>query len=85
MSRKKSIRTRGKFSLSRLFQKFQNGDKVVVIIEKSKNFGLPERLQGMTGIVEGKRGRSYLVRIKMMRKEKQFIIAPIHLKKMKQE
>lgn len=85
MSRKKSIRTRGKFSLSRLFQKFQNGDRVAVIIEKSKNFGFPERLQGMTGVIEDKRGRSYIVRIKTQRKEKQFIIDPIHLKKIKQE
>jgi len=85
MSRKKSIRTRGKFSLSRFFQRFQDGDRVAVLIEKSKSFGFPERLQGMTGIIEGKRGRSYIVRIKMMRKEKQFIIEPIHLKKIKQE
>jgi ribosomal protein L21E len=85
MSGKKSIRTRGKFSLSRLFQKFQDGDKVAVIIEKSKHFGFPKRLQGMTGVVEGKRGRFYVIRIKMMRKEKQFIIEPIHLKKIKQE
>ena len=85
MSGKKSIRTRGKFSLSKFFQKFQDGDKVAVIAEKSKSFGFPKRLQGMTGTVEGKRGRSYLIRIKTMRKEKQFIIEPIHLKKIKQE
>ena len=85
MAGKKSIRTRGKFSLSRLFQKFQDGDSVAVIIEKSKHFGFPKRLQGMTGIVEGKRGRYYIVKIKTMRKIKQFIIEPIHLKKIKQE
>lgn len=84
MTKKKSIRIRGKISLSRFFQKFQDGDKVAIVIEKSKKIGFPERLQGSTGIIEGKRGRFYIVKIKTQGKTKQFIIEPIHLKKIKE-
>jgi ribosomal protein L21E len=84
MTKRKSIRTRGKFSISRFFQKFQKGDSVAVVRERSLNVNFPQRLQGRTGIVEEKRGRSYIVKIKDQSKEKQYIIAPIHLKKIKQ-
>ena len=37
---------------------------------------------GRTGVVEGKRGKSYIIEVNDQNKEKKFIIAPIHLKKM---
>lgn len=40
-----------------------------------------ERMQGRTGVIEGKRGRIYFVKIKDYDKEKRYLIAPIHLKK----
>jgi large subunit ribosomal protein L21e len=84
MVRRKEIRTRGKFSFKRYFQKFQEGDSVAVVKERSLFPNFPERLQGRTGVVEGKRGRSYIVKIKDQNKPKQYIIEPIHLKKIKQ-
>ena len=78
---RKSIRTRGKISMSRYFGSFSNGDYVSVVKERAQKSSFPEKLQGRTGIVDGKRGRSYIVKIKDHDKVKEYIIAPIHLKK----
>ncbi len=83
MNRKK-IRTRGKIQLSKYFQRFKKGDSVGIVIEKSLNAFLPKRFQGRTGIIEGKRGKNYIVKIKDQEKEKTFLIEPIHLKKIEQ-
>jgi ribosomal protein L21E len=84
MTGKKSIRTRGKLQLSKYFQKFKKGDFVAVKREISLVVNFPKRLQGRTGVVEDKRGKSYIVKIKDQTKPKQFLIEPIHLKKIKQ-
>ena len=84
MVKRKSVRTRGKLQLSKYFQEFEKGDSVAVIKEKSIKSSFPVRLQGRTGIVEAKRGKAYVVKIKDQNKEKSFIIEPIHLKKIKQ-
>lgn len=83
MVNKKPIRTRGKLRLSRFFQKFSEGDKVAVIEERSIMSSFPKKLQGRTGVILGKQGRSYVVKIKDVNREKEFLIAPIHLKKIK--
>ena len=83
MAGKKKIRTRGKFSLSRYFQRLKEGDRVSVIQERAVASSFPKKLQGRTGIVESKQGRSYVVKIKDSNKEKKYIIEPIHLKKIK--
>lgn len=83
MTGRKPIRTRGKLQFSRYFQELKKGDSVTVIREKSLHSAFPERLQGRTGKVEKRIGKSYLVKIKDQTKEKEFIISPIHLKKIK--
>ena len=83
MSRKKSIKTRGKLQLSRYFQELKNGESVSVIREQAVHSSFPVRLQGRTGVVDGKRGKAYIVNIKDQNKEKKFLIEPIHLKKIK--
>lgn len=83
MSKRKSVRTRGKLQLSRYFQEFKKGDSVAVVKEKAIKSSFPVRLQGRTGIIEAKQGKSYVVKIKDQNKEKSFIIEPIHLKKIK--
>jgi len=83
MVNRKPIRTRGKIQFSKYFQKFNEGEKVAVVVEKSIASSFPKRLQGRTGVIEAKRGREYLVRIMDQKKEKRFIINPIHLKKIK--
>ncbi len=83
MVKGKSVRTKGKLQLGKYFQKLEVGDYVSVIKENSVVANFPNRIQGKTGIVEGKKGRSYVVRINGQRKNKKFLIQPIHLKKIK--
>jgi large subunit ribosomal protein L21e len=84
MVNKKPIRTRGKLSLSKYFQQFGNGEFVAISQEKAVQSSFPKRLQGTTGIVEAKRGKAYIIKIKDGRKDKRILIEPIHLKKIKQ-
>jgi len=84
MSKRKKTRTRGKLQLSRYFQELETGDSVAVVKENSVKSSFPARLQGRTGIVVGKRGKAYILKIKDQNKEKEFLIEPIHLKKIKQ-
>ena len=83
MGKKKQIKTRGKLQLSRYFQDFISGDSVSVVKEQAVQSSFPERIQGRTGIVETRRGKAYLVKIKDSNKEKRYLIEPIHLKKIK--
>ena len=84
MVNKKPIRTRGKLQLSRYFQELNEGDFVAISREQSVPVNFEKRLQGITGVVEGKRGKAYIVKIKDGNKEKKILIEPIHLKKIKQ-
>jgi len=81
---KKKIRTKGKIQFSRYFQKLEKGDSVAVVKEPAIPSSFPKRLQGRTGLVEEKRGKAYIIKLKDQKKEKKFIINPIHLKKIKQ-
>jgi len=83
MVRNKSVRTRGKLQLSKYFQDLKKGDRVSVVREWAMSSSFPGRLQGRTGEVEEKRGKSYIIKIKDVEKEKKFIIDAIHLKKIK--
>jgi len=83
MVKQKNVRGRGKLQLSRYFQKLGVGDSVAVVKEVSLQPRFPKRLQGKTGIVSAKRGSSYVVEINDQNQKKSYIIAPIHLKKIK--
>ena len=84
MIKKKKQREHGKIKLSRYFQDFKKGDKVGVIRELAVQPKFPKQLQGRTGVIESKRGSHYIVKIKDIKKEKTYIIHPVHLKKLKQ-
>jgi ribosomal protein L21E len=81
MTDRKPIRTRGKIPLSRYFQELKKGDSVAVIKEKSIPSNFPKRLQGRTGKVDKRIGKSYSVKINDQTKEKEFIISPVHLRR----
>jgi ribosomal protein L21E len=83
MIKRKQLRTRGKIRLSHYFQEFKIGDKVTVIRDLALRPKFPHQIQGRTGTVEGKRGRSYIVKINDLNKEKHYIIHPTHLRKLK--
>lgn len=80
---RKKIRTKGKLQLSRYFQELEKGDFVAIVREAAVQSSFPTRLQGRTGLVEGRRGKAYIVKIKDQTKGKKFLIEPIHLKKIK--
>jgi len=78
MVRRKKIRTRGKIQLSKYFQNLEKGDRVSVVRERSLNSSFPQRMQGRTGLIEGRRGKACVVKIKDHDKEKTYIIEPTH-------
>ncbi len=84
MTNKKQIRTKGKLQLSRYFQELDEGDFVAISREQSLPTSFPKRFQGITGVVEGKRGKAYIVKIKDGNQDKRILIEAIHLKKIKQ-
>jgi large subunit ribosomal protein L21e len=84
MTNKKPVRTRGKLKLSRYFQKFNEGDFAAISREPAVQSSFPTRFQGITGIIEGRKGKTYILKIKDGNKEKRLLIEPIHLKKIKQ-
>ena len=81
--RRKSSRTKGKIRLSRMFQELKEGEKVSIVRDLAFEAGFPKRIQGITGTIQGKRGKAYIVKIKDYNKEKTLIVKPIHLKKLK--
>jgi ribosomal protein L21E len=83
MLKRKKQRERGKIKFSRYFQKFKKGDKVAVIMELSQNPKFPKQLQGRSGIIQSMKGKSYIVRINDLNKEKEYIIHPVHLRRLK--
>ena len=67
-------------TLGAMLRKYTLGDKVAVILEPSVQRGRPHRrFHGKTGTIMGKRGRSYLVSLKDMGREKLIIVRPEHL------
>ena len=83
MIKRKKQREHGKIKLSRYFQDFKKGDVVSVVRELAVQPKFPKQIQGRAGVIEGKRGKSYIVKIKDLKKEKTYIIHPVHLRKLK--
>ena len=78
---KKKVRERGLPGLTRFLREFHNGDKVLIDVEPSIRRGMPHRrYQGKVGVIKGKRGRAYLVNVRVGSKDKLLIVNPVHLK-----
>lgn len=78
----KEIRQKGKVSISRYFQKFNKGDKVLLKAEPAVQKGMYfPRFHGKVAIVKGKTGSCYEVIIMDGNKQKTIIVHPVHLKK----
>ncbi len=80
---KGEIREKGKVSLSRYFQGFQEGDKVNLKIHTVVRKGrFHPRFHGLSGKITGnKKGSCYEILIKDGDKQKTLYVHPIHLKK----
>ena len=77
----KSKREKGKVSVSRYFQSFDQGARVVLKAEPAIQKGMYfPRFHGRVGTVLKKRGECYEIEIKDLGKTKTLIVHPIHLK-----
>ena len=80
---KLDYRQKGKLSLSRYFQQFQDGDKVGLKINSSVQEGrFFSRFHGQVGTISGQRGACYKVTINDKGKKKDLFVHPIHLIKL---
>ena len=78
----KKTRKKGKISLTAYFQKFKQGDKVVLKAESAVQKGMYHpNYYGKSGVVRGKKGRCYVIAVKDRSKQKLLIVHPSHLKK----
>jgi large subunit ribosomal protein L21e len=77
---RKKPRERGKIGLSRILRPYKPGEKVTILIEPSVHKGMPHRrYHGRVGLIQGKRGKSYVVHVEMGKQIKQIIARPEHL------
>lgn len=79
---KKSHRQKGKISITRYFQEFKEGERVILKAEPSIHHGMYfPRYHGKSGTVKSRKGRCYEVLINDLGKEKTLIVHPVHLKR----
>jgi len=77
---RKRPRDRGKVGLSRLMRERAAGERVMIKIEPSVHKGMPhKKYHGKVGVVEGRRGRSYILRLQLGKATKTLIVRPEHL------
>lgn len=79
---RKSVRERGAIPrLSVLLREYSVGEKVAIVIDPSFHSAMPHRrFHGKTGVVVGKRGECYIVKVMLGDKEKTLIVSPYHLR-----
>ncbi|MFC1691477.1 50S ribosomal protein L21e [Nanoarchaeota archaeon] len=79
---KKTIRTRGKISLTKYLQSLKEGDKVCLRVEPACYEGqYHPKYHNKVGKVVGKAGKCYEVAVTDVKKEKKLIVHPVHLTK----
>ncbi len=81
MLKHKRLREKGKLSFTRFFQQFKEGDSVALVRDLSFTAAFPKRMQGRTGTVLTKRKSAYVVEVMDINMKKQYVIRPIHLKR----
>lgn len=81
---RKDSRDRGMPPASHSVLLFEEGEKASIVIQPSIHKGMPHRrFQGLTGVVVGRQGRSYLVKVRTGSKNKVVLARPEHLKKVR--
>jgi large subunit ribosomal protein L21e len=79
---RKKPRERGLKPLGYMLIEYKVGEKVVVDIDPSIHKGMPHRrYHGKIGTIVDKRGRAYIVNVKVGGKTKQIIALPEHLRR----
>lgn len=81
---KKGKREKGKPTVNKLLQKFNEGDLVHVKVDSSVHSGMPyRRFIGKTGVIKAKKGTCYIINVKDMNAKKDIIVHPAHLSPVK--
>jgi ribosomal protein L21E len=83
MTKRKSIRQKGKIKLGDYFKKLAIGDSVAVIEEKTIPFYFPKRIVGMCGKIIEEKGTHKVIQLMDGGLSKKYTIHPINLKKLK--
>lgn len=77
---RKHPRERGKLKLSRILRQYDVGQKVVIKVDPAVHKGMPHRrYHGRVGTVVGKRGRAYIVQVKVGGEVRTLFVRPEHL------
>ncbi|MDH5811444.1 MAG: 50S ribosomal protein L21e [Candidatus Methanomethylicaceae archaeon] len=77
---RKGVREKGRSPVSKLLREYAVGERVTVKIDPSCVKGMPHRrYHGRTGVVLGKRGRAYVLKMFMGGYEKTIIARPEHI------
>ena len=78
------VRDRGLSPITRIFQKFEVGEKADINLDPSIHKGMPHvRFHGHTGTIVRMQGKAYVIDVKMGDMMKQVIVRPEHLRKAK--
>jgi len=79
---RKSVRERGQVpSLSYLLIDYKEGDRVHIVIDPAIHDSMPHRrYHGKTGVITGRRGKAYEVKVYLGDKEKTLYVRPEHLR-----
>ncbi|HDI02144.1 MAG TPA: 50S ribosomal protein L21e [Ignisphaera sp.] len=79
---RKSIREKGAIPpLSRILIEYMPGDRVYIVADPAIHKALPHRrYHGKVGVVVGRRGRAYIVQLKVGSKVKTLFLLPEHLR-----
>jgi len=79
---KKNVKDRGKISIKNYLQSFLVNEKVLLKAEPAVQDGMYfPRFHGKIGIVIGRQGKCYQIKIKDFKKEKILLVHPVHLRK----
>ncbi len=79
---RKKPREKGLIPITRALQQFEVGEKARILLEPSVHKGMPHRrFHGKTGVVIGKQGEAFVVKVKDGNKEKNVITRAEHLRK----
>lgn len=83
---RKHVREKGAVPpLSLLMIDYKPGDKVYIKVNPAIHHGMPHRrYHGKTGVIVGKRGKAYIVKVNLGEKKKTLFIRPEHLRPAKQ-
>ncbi len=78
----KSVRKKGKISMTRYFAEYKPGERVVFAAEPAVQNGMYfPRYHGKSGIVQGKQGKCFKVLFRDGGVEKTIIVHPVHVRR----